>query len=221
MASNTRKQLEAWLKTISVKASSKVLDIGGSQNTVQSRLGHKGENAEYKILDLENPHEDSQQPDIACDLNLVERGIYGHNGLPLSEPGCSNDEPAGIYEIPIMKEYGHREEFDTAFCLEVMEYIYNPLQALKNINFFLKEDGILYISFPFIYGVHNPKGLDYLRYTPDGAEKLLKEAGFKILEHIPRTASSVLQTFYDIEGMRNRKDCNQLVSGSLIKCKKI
>ena len=52
MSSRTRQQLEKWVGKIKVPAMSKCLDVGGSQNPIQSRLGEKGENAEYKILDF-------------------------------------------------------------------------------------------------------------------------------------------------------------------------
>ena len=108
---------------------------------------------EYLILDLTQPHECKQTPDFVCDLNF-------------DYTNCLNEHNA-----------------DMAFCLEVMEYIFNPVQALKNINCVLKNAGILYISFPFIYPIHPPHGKDYLRYTIHGATKLLDETGFSI-EHV-------------------------------------
>jgi len=112
---------------------------------------------EYKILD--NESEDmKQKPDFVEDLNLN-----------------------------ITWKSKDFEYFDIIFCLEVMEYIWDPDRALTNINGFLKQGGIAYISFPFVYPHHNPAGKDYLRYTRWGVEKLLKETGFEIEEIIPRT----------------------------------
>lgn len=64
--SYTRKQLEDWVKTISVEG--RVLDIGGSQLPIKKRLGKVGEGTEFTILDLEHPHQ-GEKPDIVCDLN--------------------------------------------------------------------------------------------------------------------------------------------------------
>ena len=75
-----------------------------------------------------------------------------------------------------------KNSYNIIFCLEVFEYIWNPIQVLGNINNLMKENGILYISFPFIYPIHNPEGKDYLRYTRWGIEKLLKETGFEVIE---------------------------------------
>jgi len=108
---------------------------------------------------------------------------------------------------------------DIAFCLEVSEYWYNPLKALKNIALLLKKGGTLYISFHFIYCIHSPVGKDYLRYTPDGAKRILEEAGFGEIEHTVRTAEPMsLELFYKSEGMKGE---HINVTGSLIKCKKL
>ena len=163
-ASFTRIQLEAWLKAINVPADSKVLDIGGSQNPVVNRIEQENIlSSEFMILDLEEPHEKEEKPDFTGDLNkfLGELKTYCIDGC--------------ITEL-----------FDIAFCMEVSEYWWNQVQALNNINYLLKNDGILYISFHFIYPVHNPTDQDYLRYTKRGVEKLLEETGFEIVEIKPR-----------------------------------
>jgi len=197
LSSYTRQALEKWLKEIP-SVEGKVLDIGGSQNPVEGRIINEGEGTQYKILDLKTPHETKVKPDIVCDLN---RGL--------------NNNQQNVY---------YQSVFDIAFCLEVSEYWWNPVQALNNINFFLKKGGIFYISFHFVYMIHSPKGLDFLRYTPDGVEKLLKETGFEILEHKYRLAENgYLIRYYEYDKMRGIKDnnINHNVIGSLIKVKKM
>lgn len=78
------------------------------------------------------------------------------------------------------------EIYDVVFCLEVFEYIYNPWQAMKNLHLILKTGGILYASFHFIYPHHGPEGMDYLRYTQWGVDKLLEEAGFSSWTRLSR-----------------------------------
>jgi len=187
MSSYSRQQLEDWVKTIEVPANSRVLDVGGSQLPVNSRLKNIGKDCEFKILDLEQPHECKLQPDIIEDLNEIQ--------------------------------YAHDSTFDYAFCLEVSEYWYDPIRALSNICGYLKPSGILYISFHFIYPVHNPVEQDYLRYTEIGAKKLLENAGFIIEEVKPR----VLNTYIaNIDGMRPAKQYDKHDwSGCLIKAKKV
>ena len=97
----------------------------------------------------------------------------------------------------------YKEYFNQIFCLEVSEYLFDPLTALKNINKLLKRNGILWMSFCFIYPHHNPEGADMLRYTRWGVEKLLKETGFEI-EYVKSRVErepDMLESFYFKEGM--------------------
>lgn len=195
MASKTRQQLEIFLKTIDVNCD-RCLDIGNSQQKIDKRV--KSFNVKkYVGLDLEKPHQ-GKQADIICDIQ----------------------EHSDYYEI-----YNNdKDKFDTVFCIEVSEYWYNPFGALDNIQFLMKPGGLLYISFHFCYPQHAPKGQDMLRYTPDGAERLLKETGFEILEHKYRIAESpLLMAYYSQDKMRGIKDgsVDHNVIGSFIKCKKI
>jgi hypothetical protein len=198
MSSYSRQQLEAWLKTIDVKAD-KVLDIGGSQLPIKDRT-KTWDVKDYKILDLEQPHECKQRPDIICDLNEELNFRVG------------DKSGVGTYDI--------------AFCMEVSEYWYNPFQALKNIQTFLKQQGILYISFHFLYPVHNPINQDYLRYTPQGAIVLLQKAGFEIESFEYRTLIEPggVMGVYLSEGMKPIKPYNSEIhyhQGILIKAKKV
>ena len=192
MGSYSRIQLEKYIRSLK-NIKGKILDIGGSQNPIIKRL-NKNELYidDYKILDLDNPHECKEKPDYVGNLNL---DLYGG--------------------IKYIKNY-----FDIVFCIEVFEYLWNPVQALNNINLLLKNGGILYFSSHFIYPVHNPIEQDYLRYTPRGIEKLLEETGFKILEMKPRLFKDYINL--KIDGMRPAKDYNKHQwQGCIIKAQKI
>ncbi len=194
MSSYYRQQLEDWLRLINVKID-KVLDVGGGSNPVRGRT-RSWDVKEYKILDseLENP---KQKVDMLWDLNeWIENSGKG-------------------WMV---------ENNDIVFCLEVMEYIFNPVTALNNINYFLKKGGILYISFPFVYPHHNPEKYDYLRYTGWGVEKLLEKTGFYIKEVTARleTEPYLLQNFYRKEKMHPSRDYdNHSEIGYLVKAIKI
>ena len=176
MSSYTRQQLEFWLKTIDVKAD-RVLDIGGAQNPIKGRT-KSWEVGNYLIMDLVSPHEVKQEPDIRAD---IQGDIIGF-------------------------EDNKVELFDMAFCIEVLEYWWNPFRAFGNIAKMLKRNGILYVSSHFIYPVHNPVEFDYLRYTRQGIIKLLNETGFKILEIRPRLSTdNDLMAYYQSQAMRPAK----------------
>ena len=198
--SYTRQQLEEWIKTIDVKAD-RVLDIGGSQLPIKGRTKN-WDVKEYKILDLKQPHESKKKPNIVCD---IQKSISSNLAV---------------------QEYSLNENrFDIIFCIEVSEYWWNPATALNNIMFLSKKGCILYISFHFIYPMHNPKGKDCLRYTRWGVEKLLKEASFEIEEIIPRLARNgkdLIKWFVSEEGMRPCQTYNGHTEvGYLVKAKKV
>jgi len=191
--SRSRTQLENWIKGLDIKAK-KILDVGGSQLPLIDRIKIIKGLEKYKILDLPQPHETRQDPHIAMDLN-------------------------DKYAMEQFAEY--KNYFSAAFCLEVMEYIYNPVQALENMSYFIKKGGKLYISFHFYYPVHKPHGKDYLRYTEFGAVKLLENAGFDVHRvdmRLPSVESAALIEQYDgNEG--NKRDPNyghHYVNGFLI-----
>jgi SAM-dependent methyltransferase len=184
MSSNTRRQLEAWVKPKVL--SGKILDVGGLQNPIDGRA--KLERLEKIVyLDLPEPHKVHPAVEgagyIAWDLNdLISLG--------------SNLERMDMLN-----------SFDYAVCLEVSEYWYDPLTALKNIAAFLKIGGKLLISFHFIYPVHNPVEQDYLRYTRMGVLKLLDKAGFSIVEIVARVdEGGMINGAFVAEGMRPARD---------------
>jgi len=186
MASSTRVQTENWLKTIEAKG--RILDIGGAELPIKKRL--KSFNpTEYKILDLETPHEDNAPVDIVFDLNYE-----GEDEMDFGFSHC------------------HYEHYNIAFAIEVYEHCWNPVRALQNTNWFLKEGGLLYATFPWVYPHHNPPEQDYLRYTKWGCEKILEETGFEILEMENRhsTKGSLLK-YYSDEQMRPTKKADEVL----------
>ena len=211
MSSKSRQDLENWLKTIDV--SGNVLDIGGSQYPIKGRT--KSWNIKsYKILDLENPHECKQKSDYICDLN----DIYADYNI---------DNRFTIEDKDKRKKFKNYNEFDIIFCIEVMEYIYRPFEFFEAIkNDFLKKDGILYISFHTLYGLHNPKGEDCLRYTKNAIYKLAENTGFKIEKIITKELTPygkhLYLNFCKAEGMRlDYKDNQTYDEGYLVIMRKI
>lgn len=192
-----RQQLEEYLSKLDIKAD-KVLDIGGSSLPVKNRVKNF-EVGEYLILDncAEEEYEDSFiKPDIEADIN----------------------EP--IYKLAT----GYN--FNIIFCLEVAEYFYDPFTAIANIREFVTVGGILYITFPTIYPVHNPKEIDYMRYTKQGVIKLLSENEFEILGLIPRKTKlggeKALKKFWKIDGMHPVKHDDSIYdTGYIVEAKKL
>lgn len=112
----------------------------------------------------------------------------------------------GDLNLPMTEELARDcMKADVVFCLEVMEYIYDPVTAHNNLYKLMRRGGTLYISYPTIYPLHNPPGIDYLRYSKNAVTKLLTNAGFSELEIKPRVATEGqynLQQFFSEEMMR-------------------
>lgn len=193
MASNWRKYLEDYIKKLSFK-DKRIIDIGGAQKPLTERIFL--DNCEYKILDLPIPHEIKRKPDFELDIQD---------------------------KFTVLRESINCKKFDVAVCFEVSEYWLDPLSAIKNISEFLKKDGDLYISFHWLYPLHKPSGEDYLRYSVDGAKKLLEIAGFKI-ESISKfnVKSEDYFKFLKSENYKPDLDNDSLcVSDFIIKAKKL
>jgi SAM-dependent methyltransferase len=198
MSSKSRVQLESWLSTLDIDYD-KVLDIGGCQLPCQGRTKSWNVN-EYLFLDLEQPHIEKVKPDIIADINHAF--IY-------------TSQKAGTEYV----DRKYLEYFDAIFMLEVLEYVWNPAYAFLNCSELLKDGGKLYLSFHFMYPYHNPAEVDYLRYTPNGIDRLLEENGFKTIDFKPRTLSpeayeSYVKT-YLTDGMKRCIDSN-IIGGMLI-----
>ncbi len=194
-----RNQLEDWLKKIDVKAD-RVLDVGGGSKPVEGRT-KSWEVKEYKVLDN----------------GLEEQKVGSMHMFDLNKEGI---------ELTLLNDKNELALYDVVFCLEVFDYIWNPVQALENISIVMVGGGILYLSVPFIYPHHNPAEYDYLRYTRWGIEKLLKETGFEILELVPRTmlikGYSLFKEFVTDDGMHPSKGYGgHNETGYCIKAKKI
>ena len=118
-----------------------------------------------------------------------------------------------------LNDYGGSDEADIVFCLEVMEYIHNPVRAMENLYDLLKFGGTLYITFQFIYPWHKPVADDCLRYTRSGVVKLLKDFKMvKIQERFAKYPDKLLD-FYKSGGMHVGGD--SIVTGFMVKARKL
>ena len=94
------------------------------------------------------------------------------------------------------------DEYENVFCLEMMEYVYDPLTVAKNLRLLTRKGGRLFISTHFLFP-HHSGGEDCLRYTRIGICKLLTKVGFEIVSITPRMAvDDSLPTALDLESKR-------------------
>ena len=69
---------------------------------------------------------------------------------------------------------------DAVIALEVLEHIPTPQRMLTEADRVLRPNGILILTTPFMFGVHDFR--DYFRFTPRGLEQLLKGSGMELTE---------------------------------------
>jgi SAM-dependent methyltransferase len=90
----------------------------------------------------------------------------------------SNSKPdilSDARQIPVSNQ-----SFDTVLLLEVLEHVPYPIDILKEARRIIKNNGILIISTPFMYPLHD-KGFDYMRYTGLMLRYMIQHAGFKVV----------------------------------------
>lgn len=191
MSSSYRLELDSWLRALDVKGES-VLDIGGSQLRAEGRT-RSWDVVEYKVGDLAQPHVDSPKPDLEIDLNK-------HN-------------------VKTVNDY--RGYFDIVFCLEVFEYVYNPILALTTIKDLLKKGGVAFITFPSFYPLHQPIEEDSLRYMPGFVTRALASLDLELISMTyRRPETAALVNAWSVERMRAAKHEDHLFTGLIVELKK-
>lgn len=66
------------------------------------------------------------------------------------------------------------EVFDRVFMFEVLEHVPEPHVAIAEIHRVLKPGGKVYVSTPFVFGIHDEPH-DYFRYTKFGLKFLFQD----------------------------------------------
>jgi SAM-dependent methyltransferase len=72
------------------------------------------------------------------------------------------------------------EHFDSVFCSEVFEHIFNIEEIIPEIQRVMKKGAKILITCPFVWNEHEVP-FDYARYTQFALKHLLEKNGFKIL----------------------------------------
>jgi len=84
------------------------------------------------------------------------------------------------------------ESFDSIICTQVFEHLAYPEKAAIALFKLLSAGGVLLLTAPFINNVHYGP-TDFRRFTPDGIQLILEDAGFKI-EHLDYGGNATVAT---------------------------
>jgi SAM-dependent methyltransferase len=84
------------------------------------------------------------------------------------------------------------ESFDTLLNIQVLEHTPEPQALLTEMSRVLKRDGLLILSVPFCFRLHEEPH-DYFRYTPHGIRTMCDAAGLEVTEmHAQGSLGSVV-----------------------------
>lgn len=112
---------------------------------------------------------------VSNDL-CVGDGDWNYSGI---------DIISSAYDIPV--EAG---SFDAVLCIQVLEHLDTPDDALKEFNRLLKPAGRIYLSAPLLAGEHQQPH-DFFRYTRYGYAALGEKHGFRIISIDPHGGSVI------------------------------
>lgn len=163
------------------------------------------------------------QLDVKADTVLDIGGEQGHVKSRVKSWDVKNYEVLDLPEFDLEEtNWGGYKSGDVIFCLEVFEYLIDPLTAIRNLERCMGSGAKAYVTFAFVYPHHNELERDSLRYTESGIKRLAESAGLKIENIWYRTdKSGLLDAFYNSDGMRKSKQYNHHdVTGFIVEFQK-
>jgi len=131
--------------------------------------------------------------------------------LKHDHPDCAKSDINYEYlsELPTIP--AKDSSIDTVFCSSVLEHVSKPFETLHEINRILKPNGILLLSVPQYWHLHEEPH-DYLRFTKYILKTKLEESRFEIIsiEELGGAFATVGQAFcnalvlmFDLEPVKN------------------
>jgi len=139
------------------------------QNFFAKKLTVKGKGIDLGAKSIAASYYAHVDMSSVSDMTFVD---YFHSGESIIQMDLEN-------EFPIKND-----SFDFVFSFNVMEHIYNYHQLLSETFRVLRCGGRLHGFVPFMVRYH-PDPHDYFRYTKEGLERSLADAGFIDIEIIP------------------------------------
>jgi SAM-dependent methyltransferase len=105
-----------------------------------------------------------------------------------NEGHTHEDENIDVFYDGVTIPFGD-DHFDSIFCTEVFEHVFNLEIILKELNRVLKKDGVMLITCPFAICEHEIPN-DFARYSSFGLVNLLERNNFKIIKQI-KTSNAI------------------------------
>ncbi len=74
-----------------------------------------------------------------------------------------------------------KNKYDFVFCNQVLEHVFSPIQAIKNIYYITKKKGYVWITIPTINCIHGDPYFYSSGYHPRYLDRLSRSFDFKLL----------------------------------------
>jgi len=97
------------------------------------------------------------------------------------------------------------KQFDNVVSFQVLEHCKYPEKIISEISRITKKGGLIFITAPFIWGIHEEPN-DYYRFTKYGLTTLLESNGYKILtikQHLG--FFTTISTLINLKTFENKK----------------
>ena len=121
--------------------------------------------------------------DIGCGskpfAEFLKDKVYSHVGVDIDDGFYDSshiDVIGSAYEVPVEDNAA-----DALVSSQVIEHLNRPIDAIQEMARLLKPQGVLFLSFPFLYPIHAAPH-DHMRYTEHYINEVLEEHDFDIIE---------------------------------------
>ena len=137
----------------------------------------------YEAISSSSCHISGKVLDIGCGNKPYENlfNASKYVGLEIDTPENRQNKKADFFYDGKLFPFEDKS-FDSIFCSQVFEHIFNPEEFLKEANRVLQPGGMLLMTVPFVWDEHE-QPFDYARYSSFGIRHLLVAGGFEIIEH--------------------------------------
>lgn len=156
-------------------------------------------------------------------IDVKAETVFDVGGKEKSVKGRTKSWTVKNYEILDIPEHDlnvlfpNPKQCNLIFCLEVFEYLIDPVTAMKNIKNMLAKGGEAIVSFPLVYPVHNDVNFDSLRFTETGIRRLAKHVGLTVKSiNYRKTRTNSLVKYYSEDGMKMAKGMNHDITGYIV-----
>jgi SAM-dependent methyltransferase len=155
------------------------MDLEGS--SVVESLRRVAPRAHGRLLDVgcgDKPYEHIFLPFVDSYLGIEHEATYA-----ITDAGARGHKADLLYDG--MRLPFEDRSFDTVLSIQVLEHTPRPGELLCEMARVLRDDGVLVVSVPFSFRLHEEPH-DYFRFTPHVMRELGRSAGLEMEEIVPR-----------------------------------